>query len=80
MWLPVQKLANVPFRNFHSIRHFYASRLIEQGVRPIKLRELMGHHSAAFTEQTYGHIFRDSHEEEETRKLVQSLVLNNEEK
>ena len=76
MWLPVQKIANVPFHNFHSIRHFYASRLIEQRVRLIKLRELMGHHSETFTMEVYGHLFKDSREVEEDRQIAAGLVLD----
>lgn len=75
MWIPVQIKAGVTVRNFHSIRHFYASRLIEQRVRLIKLRELMGHHSETFTMEVYGHLFKDAREAAEDRALAEAIFL-----
>lgn len=80
MWIPVQKRAGVTVRNFHSIRHFYASRLIEQRVRLIKLRELMGHHSETFTMEVYGHLFKDTREAEEDRALAEAIFLGKRER
>jgi integrase len=41
---------------FHTLRHTGASMLIESGVSPLRLQRWMGHHSPAFTLETYGHL------------------------
>jgi integrase len=41
---------------FHTLRHTCASILIESGLSPLRLQRWMGHHSAAFTLETYGHL------------------------
>lgn len=41
---------------FHTLRHTCASMLIESGLSPLRLQRWMGHHSAAFTLETYGHL------------------------
>jgi integrase len=38
------------------LRHTRASMLIESGLSPLRLQRWMGHHSAAFTLETYGHL------------------------
>ena len=40
---------------FHALRHTFVSRLIEAGIPPPIVRELVGHASAAMTEH-YTHI------------------------
>ncbi|MCH7910737.1 MAG: tyrosine-type recombinase/integrase [Candidatus Hydrogenedentes bacterium] len=41
---------------FHSLRHTYASLLINEGV-PLKvISDLLGHHSTAVTERYYAHL------------------------
>jgi integrase len=41
---------------FHTLRHTCASLLIESGLSPLRLQRWMGHHSPAFTLETYGHL------------------------
>jgi integrase len=41
---------------FHTFRHTCASLLIESGVSPLRLQRWMGHHSAAYTLDAYGHL------------------------
>ena len=41
---------------FHTLRHTCASMLIESGLSPLRLQRWMGHHSPAFTLDTYGHL------------------------
>jgi integrase len=41
---------------FHAFRHTCASMLIERGLSPLRLQRWMGHHSAAYTLDTYGHL------------------------
>jgi integrase len=42
---------------FHSMRHFYASWIIEQDFSAKRLQDLMGHSSIKMTFDTYGHLF-----------------------
>jgi integrase len=39
---------------FRTLRHTCASIIIESGLSPLRLRRWMGHHSPAFTLETYG--------------------------
>jgi integrase len=41
----------------HSLRHFFASWIIEQGFSPKRLQALLGHSSIQMTFDTYGHLF-----------------------
>ena len=41
---------------FHTLRHTCASLLIESGLSVLRLQRWMGHHSPAFTLETYGHL------------------------
>jgi integrase len=41
---------------FHTLRHTCASLLIEPGLSVLRLQRWMGHHSPAFTLETYGHL------------------------
>lgn len=50
------KAAGIPKRGPHSLRHYFASKLIEAGYEPIALRQQMGHADLAFTDKVYGHI------------------------
>lgn len=52
---------------FHSLRHTYASWLVEQGVDLYTVKELMGHGTLAMTER-YSHLHPDT-----LRKAVQTL-------
>jgi integrase len=42
-------------RTFHSLRHSYARIVQERGVELTWLSRQLGHASASFTEQRYGH-------------------------
>src|SRR5262249_49470642 len=44
---------------FHTLRHFFASWLIEQGFSPKKVQGMLGHSSMQMTYDTYGHLFPD---------------------
>jgi integrase len=41
----------------HSLRHFFASWIIEQGFSPKRLQALLGHSSIQMTFDIYGHLF-----------------------
>lgn len=58
---PAGRLPYVPVPRLgeHAFRHAFASRLIAGGCPPKRLQTLMGHHSFAFTMDTYGHLYED---------------------
>lgn len=53
---PAAKRAGLPRVGFHALRHTCASMLIERGLSPLRLQRWMGHHSAAYTLDAYGHL------------------------
>jgi len=54
--VPALERAGVPRLGFHAFRHTCASLLIERGLSPLRLQRWMGHHSAAYTLDVYGHL------------------------
>ena len=54
--VPAAERAGLAGVGFHTLRHTCASMLIESGLSPLRLQRWMGHHSAAFTLETYGHL------------------------
>jgi integrase len=75
MWEPVQREAGVPYRNLHAARHFYASRLVAAGATPLELQRALGHHDAASTLRTCGHLFGGEEAERRRAALVEAVVL-----
>ena len=57
--IPAAQRAGVPWARFHTLRHTCAAMLIDAGASPLRLQRWMGHHSAAFTLDTYGHLLGD---------------------
>ena len=49
------KAAGIPYRNFHVLRHTYASRCVECGVDVKSLSEMLGHADVRTTLQVYVH-------------------------
>jgi integrase len=58
--IPAAERAGVPWARFHTLRHTCAALLIDAGAGPLRLQRWMGHHSAAFTLDNYGHLIDDS--------------------
>lgn len=50
------KRAGIPYRNFHALRHTYATRCIEQYVDVKSVSEMLGHSDVRITLQTYVHV------------------------
>jgi integrase len=46
-----------PKYGLHSLRHFFASWVIERGFSPKKVQALLGHSSITMTYDRYGHLF-----------------------
>ena len=53
-WAKILKECNIPHKKFHSIRHTYASMLLQKGVDIETVAELMGHSAISIT-QIYLH-------------------------
>jgi integrase len=51
--------AGVPWVTFHTFRHTTASMLFDQGRNAKQVQRWLGHHSAAFTLETYIHLLSD---------------------
>lgn len=54
--MPAAERAGLTGVGFHTLRHTCAAMLIESGLSPLRLQRWMGHHSPAFTLETYGHL------------------------
>jgi integrase len=50
------KAAGIPSANLHSLRHSYATRLLEMGVSPKVVQEILGHSTITLTLDTYSHV------------------------
>jgi len=53
---PTAEEAGVPWIGFHTFRHTLASLLFDNGRNPKQVQRWLGHHSAAFTLETYVHL------------------------
>lgn len=77
VWVPARRRAGIPegdddAAGMHQLRHRYASVLLRGGVDIKRLQEYLGHHSAAFTLDTYGHLMPDD-EEASLRQIEAAL-------
>jgi len=48
--------AKLPHIRFHDLRHSAASLLLDKGVSPRYISDLLGHSQVSFTMQTYAHV------------------------
>ena len=49
------KAAKLPPMRLHDLRHTHGTLLVASGVHPKVVQERLGHHSSAFTMDTYAH-------------------------
>jgi len=56
VWAPILRRAGLRDRKPHTLRHTYASLLIDMGQPLTYVQHQLGHHSAAFTLKVYGHL------------------------
>jgi integrase len=69
VWLPARAKTTVPATvTFHSLRHYFASALIQFGESVKVVQARLGHASAAETLDTYAHLWPDM--EDRTREAV----------
>ena len=57
VFTPAVKALGLDGMQFKSLRHYYASMLIDEGVRVPEVAARLGHHDSAFTLRTYVHLF-----------------------
>lgn len=63
VWPPLRKRAGLRDSiGLHSLRHTFASLLIDQGENPKYVSRQLGHASTAFTMDVYGHCFKQTSE------------------
>ena len=54
------RVLGIPARNFHSLRHTYATRLFESGIEPKTVQVLLGHSDIKMTLDIYTHVMQGS--------------------
>ena len=52
----IAKRANIPYFSMHCLRHTFATRCIEAGMRPKTLQKILGHSSINITMNLYVHV------------------------
>ena len=60
----IQKKLEIPHRNVHAMRHTFATRALESGIKPIVVSRLLGHASIQITLDIYGLVIPDFVEQE----------------
>ena len=59
---------------FHSMRHAFASRMIDRGISSTVLAAVMGHESSTITERRYIHLFDQQRTDEAVRQAMSSAA------
>lgn len=65
--------AGIPRLSMHALRHTYATRCIEAGMRPETLQMLLGHSNINITMNLYVHVM-DDEKKKEVEKI--EMMLN----
>jgi integrase len=72
-WQRVLNKAGVRYRNFHTIRHTYATKLFENGVPLKTVSMLLGHADIKITADTYTHVM--PREKEKAAETLNQLLM-----
>jgi integrase len=70
VWAPILRRAGLRYRKPHTLRHTFASLLLERRESLHYVQQQLGHHSPAFTLTVYGHLIP-----REGRRAVDALDL-----
>lgn len=62
------KSANIDFINLHGLRHTFATRMLEKGVMPKVVSQMLGHKSIVTTLNIYSHVLKE-HQKEHIFKI-----------
>jgi integrase len=74
-WKPLLEAARMPGRyNWHSLRHFHASLLIDDGANPKEVQVELGHASIKITYDIYGTLFRDEAADKSRKERADRLA------
>jgi integrase len=73
-YLPVLKKAKIDRIKFHSLRHTFASLLIEQGENIKYIQNQLGHSSPNVTLAVYAHLMKSTNQEAACR--LENTILN----
>lgn len=68
------KQAGIEKLSMHSLRHTFATRAIEAGMRPKTLQKLLGHSNIGITMNLYVHVSEDE-KEKEMQKLEKAFMV-----
>ena len=63
-----------PRYNFHSLRHYRASRLIADGANIKEVQTELGHASPVITMSTYAHLLKGEDEDRRRRERAERLA------
>jgi integrase len=80
-WHPLQRAAGIltaegkPKLNFHCLRHFRASLLIDDGANAKEVQREMGHANIQMTFDVYGHLFSDTDADARRKERAERLAV-----
>jgi integrase len=60
---------------FYDLRHVAASLMIEQGMQPKKVQQIMGHANIAMTYDRYGHLWQEPESDQEAMAQIEARLL-----
>ena len=70
----IQKKLHIPYKNFHALRHTFATRALEVGMDVKTVSEILGHKNALITLSRYSHSLM-SHKRAMMNKLSKTLCF-----
>ena len=71
----IQKKLHIPYKNFHALRHTFATRALEIGMDVRTVSEILGHKNPMITLSRYAHSLM-SHKRMMMNKLAKTLIIN----
>ncbi len=72
----ILRKCNIPYKNFHSLRHTFATRALELGMDVKTLSEILGHKNSTITLNRYSHSLLE-HKVEFMNKVGKLLDISN---